>query len=150
MPLFLAGILQWLGGLLGGPFAKAAVDAYKAKLESQNSADAHTTQLVARELAVEQREKELAAQIVIEEQGRWYTALPRPAFAFAVVIFVWKILVIDKVVGPGCLIGQHWCWDGVTTLPAPEIMQWCGIIVTAYFGGRTIEKVASIITARKK
>jgi len=38
---------------------------------------------------VEQRERELATQVVIAEQGRWYTALPRPLFAFAFVIYVW-------------------------------------------------------------
>lgn len=141
-------ILTWLGSLLGGPFAKAAVDAYKAKLDASNSKDAHTADMVARELAVEQREQELAAQVVIAEQGRWYTALPRPLFAFAYVIFIWKVLVIDKVIGPGCLFFGHLCWQGETTLPASEIMRWGGIVLTAYFGGRSIEKVAKILSRK--
>ncbi len=32
-----ATILGWLGNLIGGPFAKAAVDAYRAKLASDNT-----------------------------------------------------------------------------------------------------------------
>lgn len=127
-------IWTWLANLLGGPVVKGLLDGYRAKLEAGNTSERIAADLAARELAVEQREKELNAQVVIAEQGRWYTALPRPAFALAVVIFFWKILVWDKVLGLGS-----------TTLPAPEIMQWCGIIVTAYFGGRTLEKIIRIL-----
>jgi hypothetical protein len=129
-----ATILGWLGNLLGGPFAKAAVDAYRAKLSSENTSEKIAADLKARELAVDQRERELATQVVIAEQGRWYTALPRPLFAFAVIVYFWKVLIWDKVLGLGS-----------TSLPAPEVMQWCGIIITAYFGGRSLEKVARIL-----
>ncbi len=130
-------ILAWLGKLLGGPFAQAAVKAYTAKLAAENTSEKIAADLAARELGVEQREAELATQLLVAEQGRWYTALPRPLFAFIVIIFFGKVLIWDKCLGRGS-----------TTLPAPEIMQWCGIIVTAYFGGRTLEKVARIL-ARK-
>lgn len=144
-----AFIFTWLGNLLGGPFAKAAVDAYKAKLESQNSKDAKTAEIVQRELAVEQREAELNQQVVLAEQGRWYTALPRPLFAFAVVIYVWKLFVIDKVIGPGCIWWTSMCWKGTTDPLSPEMSTWAMVIITAYFGGRTIEKVARILAVRR-
>ncbi len=69
--------------------------------------------------------------MVIAEQGRWYTALPRPLFAFAFVIYVWKVVVWDKVLGLG-----------ITDPLSAELSQWAMIILTAYFGGRSIEKVA--------
>jgi len=84
----LATVLGWLGHLLGGPFAKAAVDAYKAKLSSDNTSEKIAADLAGRELAVEQRERELASEVVIAEEGRWYTALPRPLFAAAFIIYV--------------------------------------------------------------
>src|SRR5664280_676861 len=96
-----ATVLGWLGNLLGGPFAKAAVDAYRAKLTSENTSEKIAADLAARELEVESRERELATQVVIAEQGRWYTALPRPLFAFAFIIYVWKVVVWDKVLGLG-------------------------------------------------
>ena len=136
---FLAPILSWLGSLLGGPFAKAAVEAYKAKLDKENSVDARSAALLTKELDVEAREREVNAQIVIAEQGRWYTACVRPLFALPFIIFVWKVLVWDKCLG----------W-GSTTLPAPELMQWGGLILTAYFGGRSLEKVARVIANRNK
>jgi hypothetical protein len=132
-----ATVLGWLGNLLGGPFAKAAVDAYCAKLTAENTSEKIAADLAARELCVEQREAELATQAVIAEQGRWYTALPRPLFAFAFVIYVWKVVVWDKVFGLGTT-------DGLSG----DVAQWAMIVLTAYFGGRSIEKVARIL-ARK-
>ena len=129
-----AMILSWAGNLLGGPFAKAAVDAYKAKLSAENTSEKITADLAARELDVEGRERELATQVVIAEQGRWYTALPRPLFAFAFVIYVWKVVVWDKVLG----------W-GSTDALSSDIAQWAMIVLTAYFGGRSLEKVARIL-----
>ncbi len=129
-----AMVLSWLGNLLGGPFAKAAVDAYKAKLGAENTSEKIAANLAARELAVEQREKEVDAQIVIAEQGKWYTALPRPLFAFAFVIYVWKVIVFDKVLG----------W-GTTDPLTGDVSQWAMIVLTAYFGGRSLEKVARIL-----
>jgi hypothetical protein len=132
-----ATILAWLGNLIGGPFAKAAVDAYRAKLTSENTSEKIAADLAAREFSVEQRERELSTQIVIAEQGRWYTALPRPVFALAFIIYIWKVVVWDKVFGLG------------TTDPlSGDVAQWAMIVLTAYFGGRSLEKVARIL-ARK-
>ena len=133
----LAVVLGWLGNLLGGPFAKAAVDAYRAKLAADNTSEKIAADLAARELAVEQRERELATQVVVAEQGHWYTSLPRPLFAFAFIIYVWKVVVWDKVFGLG-----------TTDALSGDVAQWAMIVLTAYFGGRSIEKVARIL-ARK-
>ncbi len=132
--LMFAMVLAWLGNLLGGPFAKAAVDAYRAKLSAENTSEKIAADLAARELAVESRERELATQIVIAEQGRWYTALPRPLFAFAFIIYVWKVVVWDKVLGLGA-----------TDPLSGDVAQWAMIVLTAYFGGRSLEKVARIL-----
>ena len=132
-----ATILGWLGNLLGGPFAKAAVDAYRAKLSSENTSEKIVADLAARELDVEQRERELAAQVVIAEQGRWFTALPRPLFAFAFVIYAWKVVVWDRVLGLGS-----------TDALGGDVAQWAMIVLTAYFGGRSIEKVARILAKK--
>lgn len=130
----LATILSWLGSLLGGPFAKAAVDAYKARLDATNNHDARTADLVSRELALEQREAELNTQLLISEQGNWMTRWVRPAWALPFVIFTFKVVVYDKVLGLG-------------STPALDPAMWnvFMMIVGAYFGGRTIEKVATIL-----
>ena len=35
----LSAFLAWLGNLLGGPFARAAVDAYRTKLAAENTSE---------------------------------------------------------------------------------------------------------------
>jgi hypothetical protein len=132
-----ATVLAWLGNLIGGPFIKAALDAYRAKLALANSEDQRTAELMKRELDVERRARELATQVVTAEQGRWYTALPRPLFALAFIVYVWKVVVWDKVLGLGS-----------TDPLSGDVAQWAMIVLTAYFGGRSLEKVARIL-ARK-
>jgi hypothetical protein len=132
-----AMVLGWLGNLLAGPFAKAAVDAYRAKLSAENTSEKIAADLAVRELEVAARERELATQVVIAEQGHWYTALPRPLFAFAFVIYVWKVVVWDRVLGLGS-----------TDALSGDVAQWAMIVLTAYFGGRSLEKVASILSRK--
>lgn len=127
-------VLTWLGNLLGGPFAKAAVEAYGKKLAAENTSERVAADLAARELAVEQREQEQRTQLLIAEQGNWLTRWVRPAFALPFIIFTFKVVVWDKVLGLGRtdpLDPNMW---GVFTT-----------IVACYFGGRTIEKVATIL-----
>jgi hypothetical protein len=75
--------------------------------------------------------------LLTAEQGRLITALPRPLFALAFVIYVWKVVVFDKVLGLGA-----------TDPLSGDVAQWAMIVLTAYFGGRSLEKVAKIL-ARK-
>jgi len=130
----LSAFLAWLGNLLGGPFARAAVDAYRTKLAAENTSEKIAADLAARELAVEQRERELANEMVLAEQGRWYTAVPRPLFASAFIIYVWKVVVWDKVLGLGTT-------DALTG----DVSQWATIVLTAYFGGRSLEKIVRVL-----
>jgi hypothetical protein len=127
-------ILTWLGNLLGGPFAKAAVDAYRAKLSADNTGQKVAADLAARELAVEQRERELNVQVLVAEQENWFTRWVRPMWAAPFVVYTWKIVVFDKVLALG------------TTDPLTDFSANLAITVAAaYFGGRTLENVVRII-----
>jgi len=127
-------ILTWLGNLLGGPFAKAAVDAYRAKLSADNTGQKVAADLAARELAVEQRERELNVQVLAGEEGNWFTRWVRPMWAAPFVIYTWKIVVFDKVLALGAT-------DPLTDFSANLAITVAG----AYFGGRTLENVMRII-----
>jgi hypothetical protein len=125
-------ILGWLGGLLGGPFAQAAVDAWKAKLASDNNAEKTAADLAARELAVQQRELELQTQYRIAEIGRWYE--PDKLMGYCVAAYFAKLLVWDKMLGLGTtdpLVG----FASVTA----------NLVVSFYFAKRGMENVARII-----
>lgn len=129
----MSAVFVWLSRLVTGPVIDAAIGAYKAKLAAGNERERLAADLAAKELRLEERQRQLNAQLIVAEQGRWYTALPRPLFAYAVVIYFWKVIVWDKVLGLG-----------VTDPLTGPVGDWAGMIMIAYFGGRTVEKVAQI------
>ena len=119
---------------LGGPIIRGVLDAYAAKLKASGEHDKLTVDLAARELAVEMREQELKTELLVAEQGNWMTRWVRPAFALPFVIFTFKVIVWDKVLGLG-----------TTDALDPNMWSVFMVIVGAYFGGRSIEKVARIL-----
>jgi hypothetical protein len=105
----------------------------QAKLDAANTQDRIAADLAAKEIEAEIYARKEASAIIIAEQGRWYTAIIRPLLAFPLIIYLWKVVVWDKVLGLGTT-------DPITGMVA----DWIGMIVTAYVGGRSIEKVARI------
>lgn len=121
----------WLASLIGGPVINGLISAYKAKLDAANTQDHIAADLAAKEIEAEIEARKQASAIIIAEQGRWYTACIRPLFAAPFIIFAWKVVVWDKVLGLG------------TTDPlSGDVSTWAGYVIIAYFGGRSIEKVA--------
>jgi len=124
---------SFLASLIGGPVVNGLIAAYKAKLDATNTTERLAADLAAKEIEGEIAMRQEASKIIIAEQGRWWTSIIRPLAALPVVIYIWKVIVIDKVLG----------W-GTTDPITGEVATWAGVIVTTYFGGRTIEKVARI------
>jgi hypothetical protein len=123
----------WLASFLGGPVVNGLISAYKARLDAANTRDRIAADLAAKEIEAEIAARKRASAIIIAEQGRWYTAVIRPLLAAPVIIYFWKVIVWDKVLGLGST-------DPLTGM----IADWSGLILTAYVGGRSIEKVARI------
>lgn len=84
--------------------------------------------------------RKLQAEVIIAEQGWFFTAMIRPMIAWPIIVYVWKVVVWDTVFGLG------------TTPPLSGMIgEWAGIIITAYFVGRPIEKgVSSAVKAIRK
>lgn len=132
-------MLKWivsrLFGFLGGDVVDGLVRGYEAKLRSATDERRLSVELAKSELEADQQAWREAQATIRAEQGRWWTALPRPLFAYIVIIYV-----ADQVFG----------W-GVTVSPDqldPVVLTWMGIIVAAYFTGRSAEKVAAIIMSK--
>lgn len=121
----------WLASLIGGPVINGLINAYKTKLDAANTQDRIAADLAAKEIEAEIEAHKQASAIIIAEQGRWYTAIIRPLLALPIIIYLWKVIVWDKVLGLGTT-------DPITGM----IADWTGMIITAYVGGRSIEKVA--------
>jgi hypothetical protein len=128
---------QWLASFLTAPIINGFLDAYKAKLDSQNTQGAQAAEVARAALLAEVDARKSANAIIIAEQGRWYTAMIRPLLALPVIIYLWKVIVWDKVLG----------W-GTTDDIAGDVGVWAGTIVTTYVGGRSLEKIARTIWSR--
>jgi hypothetical protein len=105
----------WLASLIGGPVISGLINAYKAKLEAANTQDHIAADLAAKEIEAEIAARKEASAIIIAEQGRWYTAIIRPLLAFLIIIYFWKVIVWDKVLGLGStdpITGMIADWTG--------------------------------------
>jgi uncharacterized membrane protein len=117
----LGKILGWLatGGIAAvGEQLRAA---YEARLKATNDHE---------RLEAEKEIARLEAQqsILLAEQGRWLTAWVRPAIALPFVIYLWKLIIYDKVLA----------W-GATDNLSPELWQMMTVIIGAYFLTRPLE-----------
>ena len=130
-------MLAWLASLIGGPIINALIEGYKAKLDAANTHDRIAADLAAKDIEAEISARKEASATIIAEQGRWYTAIIRPLLALPLIIYFWKVIVWDKVLGLGAT-------DPLTGM----VSDWAGTIVTAYVGGRTVEKVARTLGGR--
>src|ERR1700676_3296338 len=94
-------MLQWLASFLTAPIVNGFISAYKARLAAESSQDRTAADLAAKAIEAEIEARKSAAAIIISEQGRWYTAIIRPLLAVPVIIYLWKVIVWDKVLGLG-------------------------------------------------
>lgn len=125
-------VLSWAGNLLGGPFAKAALDAYRAKLDRENSSEKIAADLAARELAVQQTEIQAQTQLRMAQIGKWYE--PEHLAAYIFVAYLAKVVVYDVMLGLGS-----------TDPIRGNVGEWMGMIAVFLFGKRGIENVARIL-----
>ena len=131
-------MLAWLASLIGGPIVNGLIESYKAKLDAANTHDRIAADLAAKHIEAEIAARQQATAIIIAEQGRWYTAIIRPLLALPIIIYFWKVIVWDKMLGLG-----------VTDPLTGMVSDWAGTIVTAYVGGRTVEKVARVLAGKR-
>ncbi len=94
-------MLGWLASFITGPVLDRLTDAYKAKLSAATDQDKLSVDLATEQMRAEIEARKIASSQVIAEQGRWYTAMIRPLFALPFVIYAWKVVVWDKVLGWG-------------------------------------------------
>lgn len=123
-----------LASLIGGPIVNGFINGYKAKLAAGNTSERIAADLAAKDMELLRRERELATQLSLQEGGRWWTALPRAVVTYSFAIFVAKVVVYDKVLGLGST-------DQLTG----DVGVWAGWVMSVWFGGRSLEKIARVI-----
>jgi len=126
-------MLQLILGFVGGPVINGLIAAYRERLAATNTQDHMALDLLQAEIAAEVAARAEANKLIIAEQGHWYTAMIRPLFALPFVIFAFKVIVFDKVLGLG-----------VTDALDPKMWGVFQTIVVSYFGATAVERVAKI------
>jgi hypothetical protein len=124
----------WLASFLSGPLINGLISAYKARLASINTQDQLALTLLQKEVDADIAARAEATKLLIAEQDHWYTAIIRPLFALPFIIYAWKIVVWDKVLGLGVTqfgIDANF-WNVFQT------------IIIAYFGASAVERVTRI------
>ena len=132
----MTAILMWLGSFLSGPLLKGALDAYKAKLTNDNNVDQRSADLMARELAVQQREVEVQSQERIAAMSHPLSI--ESLFGYVTLAYYAKLLVYDKMLG----------WGTTDSLQGWALIA-ANLVIGFYFGKRTIESAALILRGRK-
>lgn len=115
-------VLSWLAGGGIAAIGKELNRAYQARLNAKNDEERIEAD---KQIAV----LEARQAVLLAEQGSWMTRWIRPAFALPFVIYNFKIVVWDKVLG----------W-GTTDSLSPEFWQLQMIVFGAYFLTRPLEK----------
>lgn len=118
---------------LGGPIIQGLLSAYKTTLQSINTQDKLALDLLQKEVDADIAARAEATKLLIAEQGNWFTRSIRPLFALPFIIFEFKIIVWDKVLGWG-------------TTDALDPMMWSvfNTIIISYFGATAVERVSRI------
>ena len=116
-------ILGWLGGGAISSIGEHLTRAYEAKIAASNNAQRIKADKLIAQL-------EARREVLLAEQRSWLTAWIRPLFALPFVIYLWKIIVWDRVLGLG------------TTHDLSQTQyQLMMIVFGAYFLTRGIERV---------
>ena len=125
---------SFLGNLVGGPIINGLLGAYRERLKNINQQDQMALDLLKKEVDADIAARSEATKLLIAEQGHWYTAIIRPLFALPFIIYVWKIVVWDKVLGIG--VTEH----GIDA----NFWNVFQVIIVSYFGATAVERVSRI------
>ena len=122
---------------LGGPVAKAMIQAYQAHLTAATSDKQTAATLAAQEIAAQTSEMQSIASLKIAEIGHPWEI--EKLFAYVTLFYYTKLLIWDKVLGLG------------TTDPLAGWVLWAAnLVIGFYFTKRAAENVSTIISAIRR
>lgn len=125
-------------GAILSPIINGLLTAQKQKLDAAGSHEARIVELTQQQIELDKKQAELNANIVIAEQGNWFTRSVRPTLAWVVIILLAKIFLYDKAFGQ---------WTHGTTDSLDSNLWWIiQTIIISYFGGRSLEKISDKIS----
>lgn len=144
--------MQWLLtpllNFFGGPIVKGLIDAYKLKLEAQNTTEAHAIDLAKTDIEAQIKAREEAVAL----SGGRLSSIVQTTAAAIVLSFYAKAIVWDKVIGSfvGCSgrTAPGTCATFSTDPLAGDVSTFAAMVISFYFGGKIVSGVVDAITRR--
>lgn len=127
--------LTWLGQLLGGPFINAALKAYQTKIANETNHDNLKEKLAAASMEADVKLAELATQQRIAQSGIWYAV--ENVFGYVTLLYYGKVLLWDAAFHLGS-----------TDAVRGDVGIWAGLVISFFFGKRTLESALRIWSAK--
>lgn len=134
-------MLSWFFSLLTTPFLSKIVDYLTTRSNTELGKYKGDIEVATAAVQAEIASRRAAADVLIAEQGRWYTAIMRPIMALPLGLYLWKVVVWDKIVCafyPACVAGST---DPITG----NVGEWMGLIIISYFGASASVDIATRI-----
>lgn len=133
LAIMASGLLKLLSaGLLDGVLSRL-----KATGESATEREKALAALAVAQVEAERERRSDQRAVLLAEQGRWATALMRPAFAYPLAIY-YAAVIADSI---------FMFEADVAALPSP-IGDWSGWIISAIFLSESGERIARTVTNR--
>jgi hypothetical protein len=120
---------------LGGPVAKALVNAYQLHLTATTTDKQTAAELAGKEIGAQQAEQLAITNLRIAEIGHPWE--PEKLGFYIVLIYIAKVIIWDKVLGS--------ITGGSTDPISGAVGVWVGLIISWYYGKRMFQNVAQII-----
>lgn len=134
---FIWKLATWVLSFASSGTVGRVLETLDKRTDAQTERERMAAEVTKESIRAEVEAQKAGRDLLIAEQGRWYTAIIRPLFALPFIVYIWKLVVWDKVLG----------W-GVTDPLSAQLGEIMMTVIGVYFGGRTVEKVASTLSAR--
>lgn len=124
-------------GFLASPLLNGLLKVYEMRLAAAGAKDQVSLNLAIETIKAEITTRQEATKVIIAEQGNWFTRAPRAIVQWSFALFTAKVVIWDIVLKLGHT-------DGLGGDIASTYM----MVMCFWFGGRTLEKMTSIVAGR--
>lgn len=134
-------MFSWLLSLLSSPILGKITDYLTTRANTELGKYQGDVTVAVAAVQAEIASRNAQKEIILAEQGRWYTAMIRPLMAFPLVLYLWKTIAYDKVMCKFVSCGS----TGITDAVGGSLGEWIGIIIISYFGTSMATDIAGKI-----
>ena len=136
------GLLSFAQGITG-----AILNAKVKMLATRIGADEATARAMITAAATQDHETTSRLQALLSHPLTVWLIV---GFATPFALYCWKIVVVDIIIGPGCIWFTSSCWIGSTDPIRGQVADWATTIIACLFGSSTVLAAGRMYFGRDK